>query len=405
VDLYDQRKPIDLVIVRDELTRRGVLDQIGGVEYLIDLSQSVPSAVNAEYYARIVRDKATLRKLITCAGQILEEAYADRDDAKEILDRAEQRLFAVTDQRIAQHATAIKDYLEEAFRQLETRDGHYITGLPTGFIELDDMTSGLQNGELIIVASRPSMGKTSFAFNVAQHLAVENRVPVAFFSMEQSIQQVALCMLCAQGRVDSHKLRRGLLSEREIMHLQIVCNDMRDMPLYVDDTPGMTVLELRAKARRLRARHEIAIVFVDYLQLMHAPGAENRQQEIAQISRGLKALARELNIPVVAMAQLNRSPEAREGNRPRMSDLRESGAIEQDADVVILLHREDYYRRGTAGYQPTNEAEVIVAKQRNGPTGTLKLRFFERLRRFDNLSAEPEPEPVDLAGPEDDTPF
>ncbi len=275
--------------------------------------------------------------------------------------------------------------------------------METGFVELDDLTSGLQDGELIIIASRPSMGKTSFAFNVAQHLATEKRKPVAFFSMEQSRQQAALSVLCAKAKVDSHKVRRGMLSDQDIAQLQIVCGDMLDMPLYVDDTPGMTVLELKAKARRLRARHEIAAVFVDYLQLMYTPGAENRQQEIAQISRGLKALARELSVPVVALAQLNRSPEGREGNLPRMSDLRESGAIEQDADVVILLHREDYYKRGMAGYEPNNQANVIIAKQRNGPTGNLKLHFNERLRLFANLSTEPGP--IELPEPADETPF
>jgi replicative DNA helicase len=235
------------------------------------------------------------------------------------------------------------------------------------------------------------MGKTAFGLSVAEHLAADEHKPSVFFSMEMSKQQIAQRMLCSRGRIDSHKLRRGMLNEDEIAHLQQICNDMQEMPLFIDDTPGMSVLELRAKARRVRLHHKVEAVFVDYLQLMHTPGAESRQQEIAVISRGLKALARELNIPVVAMAQLNRSPEAREGHRPRMSDLRESGAIEQDADVVLLLHREEYYRPQDDSPDIKGVAEVIVAKQRNGPTGTIKLHFNERLTRFDNLSLAPEP--------------
>ena len=391
VQLYDDNKPIDLIVVRDELERRGLLEEVGGVEYIVRLAESVPSAVHAEHYARIVRDKSMLRDLIGCSGRILEDAYGHAEDAKDILDRAEQQLFAVTEQRVSEQVLPIRQFLEETFRIIEAKEGHYITGLPTGFLELDDLLSGLQNGELIIIAARPSMGKTAFGLTVAGHVAACEKKPVAFFSMEMSRQQIAQRLLCSFGRVDAHKLRRNMLNEAEIMHLQSVCNELRDIPMYIDDTAGMTVLELRAKTRRLRQRHRIAGVFVDYLQLMYTPGAESRQQEIATISRGLKALARELHIPVVALAQLNRSPEGREGHRPRMSDLRESGAIEQDADVVILLHREEYYKPKDENPDIKGVAEIIIAKQRNGPTGEVKLHFDPRLTRFDNLSLAPEP--------------
>ncbi len=400
VELYDQNKPIDLIVVRDELERRGLLEDVGGVDYLVQLAESVPSAANAEHYAGIVRDKALLRDLIGCCADVTNLAYSQGEDARTILDRAEEKLFLVTEQRVTQHVAPIREFLEETFRLIESREGHYYTGLPTGFVELDDLLSGLQKGELIIVAARPSMGKTAFGLTIAEHLAADERKPVAFFSMEMSRQQIAQRLLCSRGRVDSHRLRRGMLTEPEIQHLQNVVNDLLDIPLFVDDTPGMTVLELRAKARRLRRQHEIAAVFVDYLQLMYTPGAENRQQEIATISRGLKALARELNIPVVAMAQLNRSPEGREGHRPRMSDLRESGAIEQDADVVLLLHREEYYKPHDDNPEIKGIAEVIIAKQRNGPIGDVKLHFERQLTRFTNLSLAPEP--LDIGGPTGD---
>jgi replicative DNA helicase len=409
IDLYDANKPIDLITVRDELQQRALLDQIGGVDYLVRLAESVPSAVNAEYYARIVRDKALLRDLIACAGHMIEDAYIQGDDARMILDNAEQALFNVTEQRLSEQVVPIREFLEETFRLIESREEGHLTGLPTGFVELDDLLSGLQAGEFIIVAARPSMGKTAFGLNVAEHLCANDRTPAAFFSMEMSKQQIAQRMLCSRGRVDSHRLRRGVLSEADIETLQACCNEMFDMPLFVDDTPGMTPLELRAKARRLHQRHDIKAVFVDYLQLMYVPRVESRQQEIATISRSLKALAREINVPVVAMAQLNRSPEGREGHRPRMSDLRESGAIEQDADVVMLLHREDYYKRPEDAPEIKGVAEVIIAKQRNGPVGTVQLNFNARLTRFDNLSLAPEPIDVGVQNDRDtfagDAPF
>ena len=383
IDLYDANKPIDLVTVRDELNRRGMLDAVGGVSYVVTLAESVPSAANAEHYAVIVREKGMLRDLIRCSGEIADAAYADRRPTGELIDEAEQKFFAVTERRVSRRATRLRELLASLYAQIEARDGGYISGLPTGFTELDDLTSGLQRGDFIIVAGRPSMGKTAFGLTVAQHLSINERQPVAFFSMEMSNQQVAQRVLCSEGRIDSHRFRRRMLSEDDINTLGHVCESLAHAPLFVDDTPGMTVLELRAKARRLARQHELQAVFVDYIQLMHAPGSDNRQQEITTISRGLKALGRELDIPVIAMAQLNRQAEGREGHRPRMSDLRESGALEQDADVILLIHREEYYKPQNVEAQGL--AEIIIAKQRNGPTDTVKLHFDKRLTRFTNL--------------------
>jgi len=392
IDVYDRGDPIDLVVLRDELTRRGILEEIGGVDYLVQLAESVPSGLHAEHYARIVRDKAMLRELIVATGQITEHAYSHREDAREILDLAEQALFKVTDQRTSDQAEPIRDSLDQIFKQLESRDGHYITGVPTGFLELDDMLSGLQAGEMIIVAARPSMGKTAFGLNVAEHIAVDEGKSAVFFSMEMSRQAVVQRILCSRGRIDSHKFRRGMLSETEVQKALGVADELKDVPLFIDDTPGMSVLELRAKARRLKMQHDIQAIFVDYIQLMRVPGRiESRQQEVAEISRGLKALSRELNIPVVVMAQLNRNPEGRADGKPRMSDLRESGAIEQDADVVMLLHREEYYKKENCPEELRGVAEVIIDKQRNGPTGVIKLHFNQQFTRFDthNPTAEP----------------
>ena len=384
IDIYDRGDPLDLVVARDELQRRGQLQQVGGEEYIIRLAESVPTWVNAEYYARIVRDKGMLRDLIRCAGQLSESAYAQSDSATEILDAAEEKLFAVTERRVSGQAALLAAVAKHVYSQIEARKDGYLSGLPTGFHELDDLTSGLQHGDLIIVAGRPSMGKTALGLNIAEHLAVNENRPVAFFSMEMSKEQLALRILCSRGRVSSHRIRRGMLSEEDINTLGYVCGELESAPLYIDDTPGMTGLELRSKARRLKRQYDIQAVFVDYLQLMHTPSVrESRQVEMAAISRALKGLGRELNIPVIAMAQLNRAAEVREGNRPRMADLRESGAIEQDADVVILLHREEYYKPKDESVR--GRAEAIVEKQRNGPTATVNLQFDKRLTRFNNL--------------------
>jgi len=397
IDLYDRNQPIDIIVLEDELRRRGLLDEIGGRQYLVDLSESVPSSANSEYYARIVRDKSMLRDLIQCTGEILQSAYDQQDVAVQILDDAEKRLFEVTEQRVTNQAVSLREFLDATFKQIESFEEGSLSGVPTGFTELDSLLGGMQSGDFIVIAARPSMGKTALGLSMLESIGVVEGKPAAFFSMEMSKLQIAQRMLCARAQVDMQKMRHGRLSEEEITRLQLACGSMRDRPIFVDDTPGMSVMELRAKARRLKALHKIEVVFVDYLQLMfdRMAGRENRQNEIASISRGLKALARELNIPIVALAQLNRQVEGREGNRPRMSDLRESGAIEQDADVVMLLHREEYYlakKRTTSDSaaeqfdKVKGKAEVIVAKQRNGPTGDVEIHFNPRFTRFDNAA-------------------
>jgi replicative DNA helicase len=393
VDLYDANQPIDLVILRDELQRRRTLEQVGGVEYLVDCVESVPTSVNAEYYARIVRDKGLLRDLIGCVGEISDDAYAGSDGASHVLDRAEQKLFSITEQRISGQSVPLRELIPAIYEQVLSDTKHF-SGLPTGYVDLDELTTGFQPGDMVVLAARPSMGKTALGLNMAEYIAVTEGKPVVFFSMEMSRQQVAQRILCSRAKIDSHRFRKRMLNDDEKRLVADVCAELEQAPLYIDDTPGMTAMELRAKARRLRMQKNIQAVFVDYLQLMHTPGAESRQQEISSISRGLKALGRELNIPIIAMAQLNRQVEGRQGNRPRMSDLRESGAIEQDADVVLLLHREEYYKRD----DPTlkGKAELIIEKQRNGPTDVVELMFDHHSTRFNNYSPVPD---AQYAGP------
>jgi replicative DNA helicase len=390
ISLYEKNKGvgIDAVLLRDELIKNDHLEEAGGVEYIAKILDSVPSSANVAYYAGIVKDKMLLRELITAAGEVLESAYNQTGEPHEVLDEAEQRIFAVTDRNIRSSASVLKDLVARAFELIENRQGTHVTGLSTGYYELDDLTCGLQNGEMIIVAGRPSMGKTSLALNIAEHLGLIEKVPIAIFSLEMGRQQLAERFLCSISEIDSQKVRRGMLSDEDYKKLADACAELAEAPIYIDDTSTLTPLELRAKARRLRSRHNIQCILVDYLQLMHLGSAktESRQQEITTISRYLKALARELDVPVIVLSQLNRAPEGREGHRPRMSDLRESGSIEQDADVVILLHREDYYHRGQEDYEQDNTAELIIAKQRNGPTGTVKLTFREKITRFENAA-------------------
>jgi len=390
LDLYDNpAKAIDLIVVSEELERRSLFDAVGGQDYMVQLAESFAEWTNAEHYARIVRDKGMLRDLIRCTGEIADLAYQGLDETRDILDRAEQKVFAVTERRVTGHAVHIGDALRKLSSQLELGGEGACTGLATGFTQLDEYTSGFQPGDLIVIAGRPSMGKTALGLTMAHHAALRDRKPVVFYSMEMSCDQVAHRLACSMTGIDSQKLRRRLLSEPEIRELFDACAEFQDAPLYIDDTPGMTALELRSKARRLKQRYDIQAVFVDYLQLMHTPDSENRQVEIASISRNMKSLGRELNVPVIAMAQLNRMPEGRADKRPLMSDLRESGAIEQDADVVLLIHREEYYHPDKE--EVKGIAEIIIAKQRNGPVGTVELSFDKRLTRFANLHHGPEP--------------
>jgi len=410
VVLYERNRgeAIDAVLLRDELEKRKQLDEIGGVEYIGKILDSVPSSANVAYYAGIVKDKQLLRETIAAASEILADAFDESGETSEKLDEAERRIFAVTDKRISGNAVPVKDLVTRAYELIEKRDGKLVTGLATGYHELDDKTCGLQNGEMIIIAGRPSMGKTSIALNMAEHIGAIDRLPVAIFSLEMGRQQLAERFLCSIGEIDAQKVRKGMLSTEDYEKLQRACAELYEAPIYIDDTSTLTPLELRAKSRRLKSLYDIRCVMVDYLQLMHVGSGkvESRQQEITTISRYLKALARELNIPVVVMSQLNRSPEGREGHKPRMSDLRESGSIEQDADVVILLHREDYYHRGDKEYEPDNKADLIIAKQRNGPTGSVELIFRERFTRFENASYAEEPAMhLESASGAEETPF
>lgn len=390
LQLYDKKQAVDLVLLRDELNRRGQLEQVGGVDYLVALAESVPSAANAAYYAKIVRDMALLRNLISASSEICNLAYGAQGEADEIADEAEQKIFDVTEQKITSQAIHLREIMHQTFDMIDQRTGSHVYGMATGFNDLNELTGGLQNGEMIVVAARPSMGKTALGLNIADHVGVDNKKPVVIFSLEMSSQQLVERLLCSRAQIDNQKLRKVMLNDQEYERLNIAAGELSEAQIFVDDSPSLTPLELRAKARRLKLKHDIQLVVIDYLQLMYVPNAESRQMEVSFISRHLKALARELNIPVVVMSQLNRSPEGREGHRPRMSDLRESGAIEQDADVVMLLHREDYYH-SEPDYDRTNTAEIIIAKQRNGPTGNINLIWNSQWTCFLDHSHAPEP--------------
>ena len=379
---------LDAVLLRDELEKRKQLEAVGGVEYIGRVMESVPSSASVMYYAGIVKDKQLLREMIEAVSDILDDAYNELGEPNEKLDEAERRIFAVTDKKITGAAVPIKDLVTQAYELIEKREGSLVTGLPTGYFKLNEKTCGLQNGEMIIIAGRPSMGKTALALNIAEHMGAEEKIPVAIFSLEMGKQQLAERFMCSMSRIDSNLVRRGLLNTEQLEKLQETCGRLYEAPILIDDTSTLTPLALRAKARRLRSQHDIKCIIVDYMQLMHlgTSRVESRQQEISTISRYLKALARELNIPVVVLSQLNRSAEGRTDNKPRMSDLRESGSIEQDADVVMLLHRDDYYHRGDADYVENNKAELIIAKQRNGPTGNVELVFVEKYTRFESAS-------------------
>ena len=395
--LYENKGgTIDLVLVRDELKTRGKLKEAGGVDYLVKIAESVPSSANAEYYSQIVKDKSLMRELIAVGKIIIDQAYDETGDIAKKLDDAERKIFAVTEKRMTSAALPMKTLLQEAFEKIEARDGQHITGLPTGYYELDDLLCGLQDGEMTIIAARPSMGKTSFAVNIAEHIGADNNMPVVIFSLEMGKLQLVERILCSRGHIDSQKVRRGTLDTDESRLLTDTASELFEKPIFIDDTPGVTPLEMLGKCRRLKSQSGIRAVFIDYLQLMSLGGrVESRQQEVSSISRLLKSMARELEVPVVVLSQLNRAAEGREGHRPRMSDLRDSGSIEQDADVIMLLHREAYYHRGDPEYDhdspEANLAEIIVAKQRNGPTDTVKLVFNGQFTRFENMSHAQEP--------------
>ena len=386
LDLFEKNQAVDLVTLTEELNKRKQLEEVGGASYLTTLMSSVPTAANVVYYAKIVEQKAILRKLINHATQIVTMGYEEQEDARVLLDKAENLIFDVSQQKVEHSFSPIKDLLTESFEKIEDlyhRD-NFITGVPTGFIELDEITTGFQPSELIIIAGRPSMGKTAFCLNIAQYAAMQHKIPVAIFSLEMSKAQIVQRMLCSEARIDTHALRRGRMPEEDWPKLSMAAGRLSAAPIFIDDTAGISPLEIKAKARRLKARHNLGLVMIDYLQLIQTGlKIENRQQEISQISRSLKGLARELDVPVITVSQLSRAVEQRSVQRPRLSDLRESGAIEQDADVVAFLYREEYYKPKSS---KKGIAEVIISKQRNGPTGTLELAFLKECTRFENLA-------------------
>ena len=391
IEMHKEGKLIDLVTLSEELLRAKTLDRVGGTEYLVQLAEGVPSTLHAETYARLVRDKALLRGLIAANQQIMQDAFESQDEPAEVIERAEHLLFKIGARQIGDQAHSLESLLQTTFEKLSNADGSMVTGVGTGYFKLDELTAGFQPGEMIVIAARPSMGKTALACNIAEYMGVEDARPVLIFSLEMAKEQLSQRFLCARARFNSQRLRRGNISPEDWTHLHLAAGDLTKAPIYIDDSADLNILQLRAKSRRMWASHHIGCIFIDYLQLMAPMGGcrnDSRQQQVADMSRGLKALSRDLKIPIVVMSQLNRGPEDREGHRPRMSDLRESGAIEQDADVVILLHREDYYHRGEQDYVPTNTTEVIIAKQRNGPTDTLQLTFLSECIRFENFASE-----------------
>ena len=390
VKLAERGDAIDLVTLKEELARGGDLDEVGGPAYIAALVDGVPRSTNVEHYARIIKEKATLRSLIFSANKILATAYDGEDDADVILDNAERSIFEIADDKVRDGFVSLKQLAQGSLDTIEKLHARkeLVTGVPTGFTDLDEMTSGLQPSDLIIVAARPSMGKTSLVLNFAQHVGTKTNMTVGMFSLEMSKEQLFLRMLTAEARIDAHRLRGGFLGERDWGKLSQAIGTLSEAKIFIDDTPSIGVLEMRAKCRRLKSEHGLHMVIVDYIQLMQGRGRfENRTLEVASISRSLKGLAKELSVPIVVLSQLSRAPESRSDHRPQLSDLRESGALEQDADVVVFIYREDAYADKNA--PPTDAqgvAELIIGKQRNGPTGVVKLAFLREFTRFENLA-------------------
>ncbi|MCX6090427.1 MAG: replicative DNA helicase [Candidatus Atribacteria bacterium] len=392
-ELFEEDKASDIVTLAEKLKQKKGLDAVGGMEYLALLTNLVPTAANVEYYAHIVEEKSIVRSLIHVCTRIVKESYETESDPTELLDKSQQLILQLSQKRIRSDFVPLREIINQAFdavEELYRRDEH-VTGVPSGFFDLDSLTTGFHPSELIVVAARPGMGKTSFCLNVAQNASIVKKIPIAVFSLEMSRDQIAQRMLFSEARIDAGRVRRGYVSDKDWPDLANAAGRLADALIYIDDTPGITVLEVRAKSRRLKAEKNLGLVIVDYLQLMSGHyRSENRQQEISEISRSLKAMARELEVPVIAVSQLSRAVEQRSPKRPQLSDLRESGAIEQDADLVLFIYREEYYNPNTP---KKNIAEIIIAKQRNGPIGTVELAFQNMCTRFENLSRRmPEPD-------------
>lgn len=387
LNLSERDEPADLITLTNELRRMNQLESVGGASYIASLIDSVPTAANIEYYAKIVKERSILRKLIQTSTDIITQCYEEQGDVEDFLDEAERAIFEISEKRVRPSFYPIREIVKSSFKTIERlyEKKELVTGVPSGFKELDQKTAGFQPSDLIIVAGRPSMGKTAFCLNLAQYAAIEKRIPVAIFSLEMSKEQLVIRMLCSEAMVDGTRLRTGFLHESDWPRLTLAAGNLSDAPIFIDDTPALSILELRAKARRLNADHGLGMIIIDYLQLMRGRGkAESRQQEISEISRSLKALAKELNIPVIAVSQLSRKTEERTGNRPQLSDLRESGAIEQDADLILFLYRDEVYNRSEDNPN-RGKAEVIIGKQRNGPTGKIELAYLDKFTTFKDL--------------------
>lgn len=387
LSLFNQNKAVDLITICDELKKQGQLEEVEGPSYLTSLVNTVPTSANVLHYASIVREKATLRALINNSTHIISEAYASEGNADEVVDNAERLIFEIRDHRQASAIVPLKEIIKDTIETIDRlyQRKEHVTGVPTGYVDFDLKTAGLQPSDLIIVAGRPSMGKSALAIGMVEYAGVVEKIPTAFFSLEMSKEQLVQRLLCSHARVDAHKVRTGFFAVSDWPKLTAAAGKLSEAPIYIDDTPSISAMELRAKARRLKSQYDIKLLVLDYLQLMRGSTSrpDNRQQEISEISRSLKALARELNIPVIAISQLSRAVESRNDHKPQLSDLRESGAIEQDADVVVLILREEYYN-------PTEDnkgiAQINIAKQRNGPVGDFSLAFIREYTRFENLA-------------------
>ena len=387
MDLFENSKPIDIVSIKEQLRLRGTLDAVGGIPFIAELSTKVPTAANVEYYAKIVEEKSILRKLIHSSNDISNMGYAATEEVQDIVDAAEKKIFDIVQKRNVKGFTPIKNVLVDNMEKLEElyNQKGYITGLSYGFTDLDMKTAGLHNSDLILIAARPAMGKTAFALNIAQYVAVHEKVPVAIFSLEMSKEQLVNRLLSCEGMIDAQKMRTGKLEEDDWGKLAQAMSVLSDAPIYIDDTPGQTVMDIRAKCRRLKLEKGLGLIVIDYLQLMQGSskrGGENRQQEVSDMSRALKIMAKELDVPVITLSQLSRAPDGRPDHRPVLSDLRESGAIEQDADMVMFIYRDDYYNPET---EEKNISEIILAKHRGGSTGTVKLVWMGQFTKFANM--------------------
>lgn len=384
VEMYQRDEPIDEITLLEHLKSTDRLEKSGGISYIIEIGSSVLTTANVKSYIKIVEDKATLRKLIDSSTKIIESCYNNQDDVEKVIDVAEQKIFDLAEKKSSSDFEPLSDILERGFEQIETlfNNKGEVTGVGSGFKDLDDLTSGFQKGDMILIAARPSMGKTTFALNIAEHAALREGKSVVIFSLEMSKEQLAYKLLCSEANVDMLKLRTGNLEDKDWENIARASGPLSSAKIYIDDTAGVSIMEMRSKCRRLKIEYGIDLILIDYLQLMSGSGEESRQQEVSEISRNIKAIAKEMQCPVIALSQLSRAPEQRADHRPMLSDLRESGSIEQDADLVMFLYRDEYYNKET---EEKNVAECIIAKQRNGPVGNVKLAWIGQFSKFGNL--------------------